>query len=97
MAMSSGQFLACWGLLFILILQVLYALPYILSDPVAYIMNAYANNLMRSNDSSQSILWIFPTLLHGSILKFMLFSRLLHCKTMFRDLNVCPLTLFPSF
>jgi alpha-1,3-mannosyltransferase len=111
MAMSSGQFLACWGLLFILILQVLFALPFISANPVSYFMHAYFYNIRRSYDTSESMLWgflpnsvgqnavflVLLTLLHGSFLKTMLFTRFLQCKTMFSDLKIHPLVLFPSF
>mmetsp|Transcript_12593 Transcript_12593/g.11133 ORF Transcript_12593/g.11133 Transcript_12593/m.11133 type:complete len:180 (+) Transcript_12593:857-1396(+) len=44
-----------------------------------------------------TIFLVFLTLLHGSLLKTILFSRLLKCKSMFNDLDLWPLSLFPSF
>mmetsp|Transcript_35830 Transcript_35830/g.35445 ORF Transcript_35830/g.35445 Transcript_35830/m.35445 type:complete len:187 (+) Transcript_35830:682-1242(+) len=111
MAISCGQFLACWGLLFILILQCAFAFPFIAVNPGAYFMHSYIENFRRTYDTSQSMTWGFLpdsighntifmvvlTLAHGSILKTMLFFRLLKVKSMFKDLNVYPLNLFPKF
>ena len=111
MAISSGQFIACCGLLLILLLQATFAFPFIVSNPKAYFLHSYVYNFRRAHDTSTSMTWgflpqfigyntiflILLTLLHGSILKFMLFCRLLKFKTIFKDLDIWPLNLFPHF
>jgi len=110
-AISSGMFVAWWQLLLILLLQGVYALQFLSVNPIAYLFHSYFYNLRRAHDTSESMTWAFLpqfigynavflvilTLLHGSLLKTILFARLLRWKTMFDDLDLWPLRLFPIF
>lgn len=111
MAISSGQFIACCGLLLILLFQIAFAFPFFSKNPSAYLLHAYVYNFKRAHDTNESMTWGFLpqfvgyntiflialTLLHGLFLKFMLLFRLLKGSTMFKDLDICPLHLFPYF
>lgn len=106
---SQGIFIGTLHLLMIVTLQILFSLPFVLHYPTEYFTSAYNigrrfgnNAILNYRMLPLEVLWsdyfnIFLTVGHLTCLLIFLFKRWVDIRTIFDEISLWPLRLFPKF